>query len=66
ALDDAYRAKMDGTAVHPEVARVCVDCAPNFLERLVSSLSTAVDSSYSAGVTGVKLAVTRALQVVEG
>jgi len=66
ALDDAYRAKIDGTPVHPEVARVCSSCAPNFLERVIAALSTAVDSSYVAGVTGVKLALTRALQAVEG
>jgi hypothetical protein len=66
ALDDAYRAKIDGTAVHPDVARVCVNCAPSFLERVISSLSTAVDGSYTTGVTGVKLALTRALQAVEG
>ncbi len=66
ALDDAFRAHTDGTAVHPEIAQATAGCAPSFLERLVSSLSTAVDSSYSAGVTGVKMAVTRALQVVEG
>jgi hypothetical protein len=66
ALDDAYRAKIDGTPVHPEVARVCVDCAPSFLERVISSLTTVVDGSYMTGVTGVKLAVTRALHAVEG
>jgi hypothetical protein len=66
ALDDAYRAKTTGTPVHPEVARVCENCAPNFLERVISSLATAVDSTYSAGVTGVKLALTRALHVIEG
>lgn len=66
ALDDAYRAKIDGTPVHPEVARVCVDCAPSFLERVISSLTTVVDGSYVTGVTGVKLAVTRALHAVEG
>ena len=66
ALDDAYRAKIDGTPVHPEVARVCVDCAPSFLERVISSLTTVVDGSYITGVTGVKLAVTRALHAVEG
>ncbi len=66
ALDDAYRAKLDGTPVHPEVARVCENCAPSFLERVIAALSTAVDSSYVTGVTGVKLALTRALQAVEG
>ncbi|MEK7602453.1 MAG: hypothetical protein AAB472_03130 [Patescibacteria group bacterium] len=66
ALDDAYRAKLDGTKVHPEIARICVDCSPSFLERLIESLSTAVDARYSAGVTGVKLALTRALHTIEG
>lgn len=66
ALDDAYRAKVEGAPVHPEVAKVCEDCAPNFLERLIGTLSTAVDSTYSTGVTGVKLAVTRALSLIEG
>lgn len=66
ALDDAYRAKIDGTPVHPEVAKVCIDCAPSFLERVVSALTTVVDGSYMTGVTGVKLALTRALHAVEG
>lgn len=66
ALDDAYRAHTEGTQVHPEVARVTRDCHPSFLEKLVSSLATAVDSTYSAGVTGTKLALTRALNVVNG
>jgi hypothetical protein len=66
ALDDAYRARIDGTPVHPEIARITSDCATNFLERLVSSLATAIDSSYSAGITGAKLAATRALAVVNG
>jgi hypothetical protein len=66
ALDDAYRARIDGTSVHPEIARITSDCATNFLERLVSSLATAIDASYSAGLTGSKLAITRALAVVNG
>ena len=66
ALDDAYRAKIDGTPVHAEVARVCEDCAPSFLERVIASLTTVVDGSYVTGVTGVKLALTRALHAVEG
>jgi hypothetical protein len=66
ALDDAYRARIDGTAVHPEVARITAQCHPSFLEKLVGALTTAVDGSYSSGVTGVKLAVTRALAIVNG
>lgn len=64
ALDDAYRARLDGTRVHPEIARVTSECAAAFLERLVTALSTAVDSSYSSGITGAKLALTRALAIV--
>jgi hypothetical protein len=66
ALDDAYRARIDGTPCHPDIARITNTCATSFLERLVSSLATAIDSSYSAGITGAKLAVTRALSVVNG
>ncbi|HEX8591538.1 MAG TPA: hypothetical protein VF696_02215, partial [Candidatus Paceibacterota bacterium] len=66
ALDDAYRARVEGTDCHPEVARVTSDCHTSFLERLVTSLATAVDSSYSAGMTNTKLALTRALAVVNG
>ncbi len=66
ALDDAYRARIDGTPVHPDVARLTAECHPTFLEKLVGALTTAVDGSYSAGVTGVKLAVTRALAIVNG
>lgn len=66
ALDDAYRARIDGTPVHEDVKRATEHCATPFLERLVSSLTTAVDGSYSMGVTGIKLAVTRALAVANG
>jgi hypothetical protein len=66
ALDDAYRARVEGTDVHPEVARVTADCHTSFLERLVHSLATGVDSSYSKGITGTKLALTRALAIVNG
>lgn len=66
ALDDAYRARLDGTRCHPEVARVTERCATPFLERVIASLATAVDASYSTSVTGAKLALTRALAVVNG
>jgi len=66
ALDDAYRARLDGTPCHPEVMRATEGVAMPFLERIISSLATAVDSSYSTGVTGAKLALTRALAVVNG
>ena len=66
ALDDAYRARLDGTPCHPEVLRATEGVATPFLERVIASLATAVDSSYSTGVTGAKLALTRALAVVNG
>ena len=66
ALDDAYRACIDGTTCHPDIAELTKDCHPSYLERIVSSLRTAVDGSYSAGMTGVKMALTRALGVVAG
>jgi hypothetical protein len=66
ALDDAYRSRVDGTKVNPEIAQLTKNCATAFLERLTSALTNAVDSSYSPGITGSKLALTRALAVVEG
>ena len=66
ALDEAYRACIDGTTCHPDIAELTKGCHPSFLERLVSALTTAVDGSYSAGITGVKLGLTRALGVVQG
>ena len=66
AIDDAYRARVEGTDVHPEIAQLTANCATPFLEKITSALTNAVDSSYSPGVTGGKLALTRALAVVEG
>lgn len=66
ALDDAYRACIDGTTCHPDIAELTNGCHPSFLERIVQSLSGAVDGSYSSGMTGVKMALTRALGVVNG
>jgi hypothetical protein len=34
------------------------------LEKLVTSLTTAIDATYSTGATGAKLALTRALSVI--
>ncbi len=63
-LDDAYRARLDGSVVDPEVARAVANVATPTLERVIASLTTAIDSSYSLDVTGAKLAVTRALAVL--
>jgi hypothetical protein len=61
ALDDAYRARTEGAPVNGEVKRMTDGVATPVLERLVTSLTTAVDSTYSVGITGAKLAVARAL-----
>ena len=64
ALDDAYRARLEGVPVHPEIARITQGVATPVLERLVTALTVAVDSSYSIGITGAKLALTRALATI--
>ena len=61
ALDDAYRARLEGISVHPEIARITAPLATPVLERVVTAFASAVDSSYSVGITGAKLALTRAL-----
>ncbi len=66
ALDDAYRARVENSSVHPEIARLTAPLATPFIERLTGALTNAVDSSYSPGITGAKLALTRALAVIEG
>jgi hypothetical protein len=63
-LDDAYRARIDGTPCAPDVVELVRPLTTATLERLINALSTAVDSSYSHGVTGAKLALTRALTVL--
>jgi hypothetical protein len=63
-LDDAYRARIDGTASDADVARMTARLSTPTLEKLIASLTTAIDSSYSSGVTGAKLALTRALAIL--
>ena len=63
-LDDAYRARIDGTDCDSDIVRTTARLNTPTLERLVASLTTAIDSSYSAGVTGAKLALTRALAIL--
>ena len=64
ALDDAYRARLEGTPVHKDIEKITAGIATPVLERVVTALSTAVDSSYSVGITGAKVALTRALAVL--
>jgi len=63
-LDDTYRARIDGTSCDATVARLTARLSTPTLESLITSLTTAIDSSYSTGVTGAKLALTRALTVL--
>ncbi|MDP2593937.1 MAG: hypothetical protein Q8P36_01175, partial [bacterium] len=63
ALDDAYRARLEGIPVHPEIARITAAIATPVLERLVTAFASAIDSPYSVGITGAKLALTRALAI---
>ena len=65
ALDDVYRSRIDGVACDPEVQELCAACDTPALERMVSSLTTAVDASYSTDVTAAKLALVRALDSVK-
>jgi len=64
ALDDAYRARIDGTPVDPAVASILAATMTPTLERLIAALATAVDSSYSHDSTAAKLALTRAFAVI--
>lgn len=63
-LDDAYRARIDGSACDPDIMRVTARLNTSTLEKLVAALTTAIDSSYSMDVTAAKLALTRALSVL--
>jgi hypothetical protein len=55
---------MDGTRSDADVVRLVARLDTPTLEKLVASLTTAIDSSYTAGVTGAKMALTRALGVL--
>jgi hypothetical protein len=64
ALDDAYRSRVDGMPVDPEVARILATTMTPTLERLIAALATALDASYTHDATGAKLALTRAFGVI--
>lgn len=63
-LDDAYRARIDGTNTDTDVARLIARLDTPTLEKLISALTAAIDSRYSVGMTGAKLALIRALSVL--
>ena len=60
-LDDAFRARIDGTDCDADIVRLVAKYQTPVLEEIVSALATAIDSSYSSGVTGAKLALAHAL-----
>lgn len=63
-LDDAFRARVDGTSSDDGVARRAAHVATPSLEKLVAALATAIDTSYAMGITGAKLALIRALAIL--
>ncbi len=63
-LDDAYRARIDGATADTDIARLSARLSTPVLEKLIGALTIGIDSSYSEGVTGAKLALTRALSVL--
>jgi len=63
-FDDAYRARIDGPRCDPVIARVAARIDTPTLEKFIAALATAIDSSYTDGVTGAKLALTRALAIL--
>ena len=63
-VDDAYRARIDGSPCDATMARLTARLDTPTLEKLVVALTTAIDSSYSDNVAGAKLALTRALAVL--
>lgn len=64
-LDEAYRARIDGTECDADVARICAVADTALLEQVIDALATAVDTSYSKAQTGAKMALTRALSIVQ-
>jgi hypothetical protein len=62
-IDDAYRSRIEGTG-ETVLSRIAARLSTPVLEQLVTALTTAVDASYSSGMTGAKLALARALAVL--
>ncbi len=63
-IDDAYRARTDGSPCDASLERLVARLDTLTLEKLAGALVTAVDSSYTDSVTGTKLAFIRALSVL--
>jgi hypothetical protein len=63
-LDDVYRGRIDMSPCDENIARLTARFDTPTLEKLVSSLATAIDTSYADSVTAAKLAITRALSAL--
>ena len=64
SFDDVYRSRVDGTVCDPDISRLSARLSTPTLEKFISALTTAIDSSYVDRMTGAKLALTRALTVL--
>ncbi len=63
-LDDTYRSRIEGSMCDEKLSRLSARFDTPTLEKLVTSLATAIDASYTDTLTGAKLALTRALGVI--
>ncbi len=63
-LDDAYRARIDGTDCDEDIVRLVAKYQTPVLEGLISALATAIDSSYSSDITAAKIAIVHALACI--
>ncbi|GEM_PF-3381799 len=64
-LDAAYRARIDGIPCSEDVRRATAALDTALLEEVISSLASAIDTTYSQSQTGAKLALARAHAVIE-
>ena len=64
-LDEAYRARIEGSACDKDIERMCAPADTALLEQVIEALASAVDTTYSKAQTGAKMAVTRALAITE-
>jgi hypothetical protein len=63
-LDDVYRGRIDMSPCDEQTARLTARLDTPTLEKLVSALTTAIDTGYTDATTAAKLALTRALSAI--
>lgn len=61
ALDEAYRARVDGTPADADIVRVAAGYDAPMLEKIISILLSSMDSTYSDSSTSAKLVLMRIL-----